>query len=160
MTLSPLSLLISASLRSNYGRRVNRDTGTEVKGWRAGSVLRRSSGLHLRIWSQAMNPITSRPPLDEGRRPATACWRLIWSEACWEANVFKHWIIGGVGWSVRVHTHTSINEMLSAARDQSDHVYWTMNLTTNTRRSIALMTLRECVKVRMNFMANDDHPLP
>lgn len=35
-----------------------------------------------------------------------------------------------------------------------------MTLTTNTGRSLALMTLHECVKVQMDFMVNDDHPLP
>lgn len=48
----------------------------------------------------------------------------------------------------------------TVARDRKGHVYWMMTLTTNTRRSIALMTLGEGVKVQVDFLVNDDHPLP
>lgn len=80
VTISPLSLLISASVRSKHGRRVNRDAGTEVKGEEEASklnVLRCIYGLRQCMWSQVTNPIILNPFLDERRRQATACCCLI-----------------------------------------------------------------------------------
>lgn len=159
VTLSPLSLLISARMRSKHGRRC-RNWG---KRWRAGIKPQRFA-LYL-ITSMHLEPrnkcgyFKPRRGWKETSSHSSLLFDLVWDllrSKCLQAFVALDNTYGGVKYEA---VHVDKWNAKTAAIDRKGHVYWMRTLTTNTRRSTALVTLHQCVKVQMDFMVNDDHPL-
>lgn len=138
--------------------------GNWGKRWRGG-IKAECFTLYLRITSMHVEPSNesdySKPLLGwkETSSYSFLLFNLIWGllrRKCLQAFIALDNTYGCVKHEA---THINKRRAKTVAIDGKGHVYWMMILTINARRSIALMTLHSCVKVQMDFIVNDDHPL-